>query len=42
MGTRYTEFPWLSACLRVEEQQAIGKFLLIPLDVACVRVNSEK
>lgn len=42
MGTRYTEFPWLSACLRVEEQQAIGKFLLIPLEVACVRVNSEK
>lgn len=37
MATRYVDFPWLASCLQVDRSQAIGKFSLIPLDLACVK-----
>src|SRR5262249_46630195 len=36
MGTQYKEFSWLAGCLRHDQSRVIGKFSLIPLNVACV------
>jgi len=32
-------FRWLDACLRTDQTRSIGRFSLIPLDVACVRLS---
>lgn len=39
MGVKIQDFPWLDACLRTDQTRSIGRFSLIPLDVACVHLS---
>ena len=39
MGVKIQDFPWLDACLRTDQMRSIGRFSLIPLDVACVHLS---
>jgi hypothetical protein len=39
MGTKLDSFPWLKACLKLDQGSVIGKFSLTPLDIECVRAS---